>query len=111
MGVNESSDMLKILQDIIAELTEDGGMEIPVPSAVGTSLDISPGTIRGLAYILAYDYADDIGKELSLTSRIAVKAKEARNRLKGKSTVSREISFENDGLAVPRGQYNINSDT
>lgn len=106
-----SADMLTVLKDIVAELTEDGGLEIPAPSTLATTLDVGPGVIRGIAYILASDYADYTGRSLQDSNRVHTIAERERGRILGQATVSREISFHKDGLAVPSGRYNINSDS
>ena len=105
-----SADMLTVLQDLISQIAEDGGLEIPPPAAVGTSLDVSPGTIRGLKFLLARDYSMYKGKELLNAAMVMKEADQAMNRILGQTIVSRRVKF-NDGLGASTGGYNINTDT
>ena len=103
-----SSDMLDYLSDMIYEWAENGILDIPGPSAVGDTLDVSPGTLRAIIYNLAADYGETIGKTLS--NRAQTIAENTKQRLIAKSTVSMEISIRDGGLTSSYGRYNVRTD-
>ena len=105
-----SAGMLVVLQDLIAEWTEDGLLEIPAPSLLADELDITPGQIRALELYLAFEYSDHTGKQIS--SKMQRMALSAKTRLTGQATVSREIDLSAGGMPnVSRGKYDINTDS
>ena len=103
-----SADMLTHLQMLISDWGEDGLIEIPAPSALSTELNVSPGTERALAYNLAADYSELVGKALS--ARAISVAERTRGRLVAESTVSRSANLRNQGMSVSYGRYNIRND-
>lgn len=102
-----SADMFTALQNWIAEMAEDGALEIPAPSALTDELDVPPGTIRALVYNLAVEYGEQVGK--NVMPKVESIAKQTRDRLLARSTLSKQIDLGADGLMVSSGRYNINN--
>lgn len=102
-----SADMFAALQNWIAEMAEDGALEIPAPSALTDELDVPPGTIRALVYNLAVEYGEQVGK--NVMPKVEGIAKQTRDRLLARSTLSKQIDLGADGLMVSHGTYNINN--
>lgn len=102
-----SADMFTALQNWIAEMAEDGALEIPAPSALTDDLDVPPGTIRALVYNLAVEYGEQVGK--NVMPKVESIAKQTRDRLLARSTLSKQIDLGADGLMVSHGTYNINN--
>lgn len=100
-----SADMFTALQNWIAEMAEDGALEIPAPSALTDDLDVPPGTIRALVYNLAVEYGEQVGK--NVMPKVESIAKQTRDRLLARSTLSKQIDLGADGLMVSHGTYNI----
>lgn len=100
-----SADMFTALQNWIAEMAEDGALEIPAPSALTDELDVPPGTIRALVYNLAVEYGEQVGK--NVMPKVESIAKQTRDRLLARSTLSKQIDLGADGLMVSHGTYNI----
>lgn len=99
--------MFAALQNWIAEMAEDGALEIPAPSALTDDLDVPPGTIRALVYNLAVEYGEQVGK--NVMPKVEGIAKQTRDRLLARSTLSKQIDLGADGLMVSHGTYNINN--
>lgn len=104
-----SADMLTVLQDFLAEWAEDSLVEIPPPSALSDELDVPDGQVRAISIYLAFEYADHTGKQI--TNKLQRMALEAKTRLTGKATVSREMDLSAGGMPnVSRGRYDIATD-
>ena len=104
-----SADMLTVLQDMVSEWAEKATLEIPAPAALGTTLDVSPGSIRTLALNLAVNYFQILGKPLD--QWIFSAAEKGLDYLEARKDLMRELSLGSDGMpGISNGNYNINSD-
>jgi len=95
------------LQRIVGELMESNYLEIPVPAATTTVIDISPGSLGALEYNLAVELANQTGRAPDPV--LIGKAGKSLTLLKSRSTLNIGIDYNAGGLGVSRG-YNINSD-
>ncbi len=105
-----SADMLVHLQGLIGVWSEKALVEIPPPSAVGTTMSESPGVLDAVSYGLAVRYGEAVGKQVSPT--LYREATDLESWLGGRKTTRMEQSLTADGMpAVSRGRYNISSDS
>ena len=104
-NANKNADAFIALQGIIAEWGEDDVLSIPVPAAVGDTLDLAQGSERALAYNLAIEIAPDFGREPSLI--VFEIAKQTRTRLQSEITI--DISVDMSDLSFTH-KYDIQTD-
>ena len=101
-----NGEIFAILQNLIAEWAESGTLSIPAPSAATDTLDVSDGTIRGLAYGLAIDAASAFGR--SVTPEVVMVASETKDQLEANNAI--EISITHDPFLTRSSRYNVKSD-
>ena len=106
LDILEILEIFAILQNLIAEWSESGTLSIPAPSAATDTLDVSDGTIRGLAYGLAIDAASAFGR--SVTPEVVMVASETKDQLEANNAI--EISITHDPFLTRSSRYNVNSD-
>tara|TARA_R110000765_G_scaffold103600_1_gene193074 strand:- start:43 stop:447 length:405 start_codon:yes stop_codon:yes gene_type:complete len=104
---NKNTDVFSALKNLINEYGEDGLLNIPAPSALGDTLDIPDGAVRGLSYNLAVEVSAEFG--IDPAPVVFEIAKETKDRLE--SDVTFDISVNNSDLKWTQGRYNINSDS
>lgn len=92
---NKNGDAFIALQNLIAEWAEDQVINIPAPSLVSDELDIPEGTVRGLSYNLAVEFASEVGAQPSqVVFMIADKTKR-----RFQADVSMDLSVDMSDLA------------
>ena len=101
-----NGEIFAILQNLIAEWAESGTISIPAPSAATDTLDVSDGTMRGLAYNLAIDAASAFGR--SVTQEVVMVASETKDQLEANNTI--EISITHEPFLTGSSRYNVNTD-
>ena len=89
---NKNADVFIALQNLINEYGEDGLLNIPAPSAVGDTLDIPDGAVRGLAYNLAVEVSAEFGIDPSPV--VFEIASEAKNRLESEITLDLSVTSD-----------------
>lgn len=102
---NKNADVFIALKNLINEYGEDGLLNIPAPSAVGDTLDIPDGAVRGLVYNLAVEVSAEFG--IDPTPVVFEIASETKNRLESEITldlsVTSDLRWANRG---PRADIN-----
>jgi hypothetical protein len=102
---NKNADVFIALKNLINEYGEDGLLNIPAPSAVGDTLDIPDGAVRGLTYNLAVEVSAEFG--IDPTPVVFEIASETKNRLESEITldlsVTSDLRWANRG---PRADIN-----
>ena len=102
---NKNADVFIALKNLINEYGEDGLLNIPAPSAVGDTLDIPDGAVRGLACNLAVEVSAEFG--IDPTPVVFEIASETKNRLESEITldlsVTSDLRWANRG---PRADIN-----
>jgi len=89
---NKNADVFIALQNLINEYGEDGLLNIPAPSAVGDTLDIPDGAVRGLAYNLAVEVSAQFGIDPSPV--VFEIASDTKNRLESEITLDLSVTSD-----------------
>tara|TARA_R110000764_G_scaffold92449_1_gene175789 strand:+ start:115 stop:516 length:402 start_codon:yes stop_codon:yes gene_type:complete len=89
---NKNDDIFIALKNLINEYGEDGLLNIPAPSAVGDTLDIPDGAVRGLAYNLAVEVSAEFG--IDPTPVVFEIASETKNRLESEITLDLSVTSD-----------------
>ncbi|MBT3709854.1 MAG: hypothetical protein HOG19_10460 [Gammaproteobacteria bacterium] len=89
---NKNADVFIALQNLINEYGEDGLLNIPAPSAVGDTLDIPDGAVRGLAYNLAVEVSAEFGIDPSPV--VFEIASDTKNRLESEITLDLSVTSD-----------------
>ena len=89
---NKNADVFIALKNLINEYGEDGLLNIPAPSAVGDTLDIPDGAVRGLVYNLAVEVSAEFG--IDPTPVVFEIASETKNRLESEITLDLSITSD-----------------
>ena len=87
---NKNADVFIALQNLINEYGEDGLLNIPAPSAVGDTLDIPAGAVRGLAYNLAVEVSAEFG--IDPAPVVFEIASDTKNRLESEITLDLSVT-------------------
>jgi len=103
---NKNSDVFIAFKNMLNEFGEDGLVNIPEPSSLTATLDISAGSVRGLAYNLAVEVAAEFG--LDPTPIVFEIAKETKDRLESEITL--DMSIDASDLKWAHGKFDINTD-
>jgi|TARA_Y100001973_G_C5190558_1_gene330694 hypothetical protein len=103
----KNADVFISLKNMINEFAEDGLINIPAPSAVGDTLDIPDGSVRGLAYNLAVEVAAEFG--LDPAPVVFEIAKETKDRLESEITL--DLSLNASDLRWAQKSYEVNTDS
>jgi len=102
---NKNADVFIALKNLINEYGEDGLLNIPAPSAVGDTLDIPDGAVRGLTYNLAVEVSAEFG--IDPAPVVFEIASDTKNRLESEITldlsVTSDLRWANRG---PRADIN-----
>lgn len=104
---NKNADVFIAFKNMLNEFGEDGLVNIPEPSSLTATLDISAGSVRGLAYNLAVEVAAEFG--LDPTPIVFEIAKETKDRLESEITL--DMSIDASDLRWSHGKYEIDSDS
>jgi hypothetical protein len=89
---NKNADVFIALQNLINEYGEDGLLNIPAPSAVGDTLDIPAGAVRGLAYNLAVEVSAEFG--IDPAPVVFEIASDTKNRLESEITLDLSVTSD-----------------
>jgi len=110
VDATHSAAMLTHLQGMLGVWSEKVLVEIPPPSALGTTIDESPGVCDAISIGLAVRYGTVIGK--AVDQWLKEENDDLREWLGGRKSLSKELSLSADGMpSVSRGRYNINTDS
>ena len=103
---NKNADVFIALKNLINEYGEDGLLNIPAPAALGSTLDIPDGAVRGMAYNLAVEVSAEFG--IDPAPVVFEIAKETKNRMESEITL--DISVNSSDLSWTHSRYQIDTD-
>jgi len=89
---NKNADIFIALKNLINEYGEDGLLNIPAPSAVGDTLDIPDGAVRGLVYNLAVEVSAEFG--IDPAPVVFEIASDTKNRLESEITLDLSVTSD-----------------